>query len=216
MSERAQVELDYSARIEALGRKYSNSITAEAQNPLLSHPTAHATAAAHAAASAKVEDKSGHSGKSAVAAKTPAKAGPTNTSAAPVTPVVPIATTATSAMSRSFHTITSLTGVLSASKAAVTPLTGTGTGAGAGTVQTGGTPGAAAEDDPSPELDSSSHGRHLIHAGTILSAIVQKAQFVRPQSELYLLYVRLNRPSMWLLPLCPMLLLLLLQRPTVT
>ena len=35
ISERAQVEYEYSAKIEALGRKYSNSITEAAQNPLL-------------------------------------------------------------------------------------------------------------------------------------------------------------------------------------
>ena len=35
MSERSQIELEFSIKMDALGRKYGNSITGEAQNPLL-------------------------------------------------------------------------------------------------------------------------------------------------------------------------------------
>jgi hypothetical protein len=134
MSERAQVELDYSARMEALGRKYSNSITAAAQNPLLTHSATHAHTASTQGA---VNDAA----KASKTGKTPSKPTPAAVTPGPVTPTVPLSA---SAVSRSFHTITSLGGVLSASKPT----------AGAEAVNT---PGSPEEEDP--ELDNPV-GRH--------------------------------------------------------
>jgi hypothetical protein len=134
MSERAQVELDYSAHMEALGRKYSNSITAAAQNPLLTHSTTHAH-------TASIQGAVNDAAKASKTGKTPSKPTTAAVTSGPATPTVPLSA---SAVSRSFHTITSLGGVLSASKPT----------AGAEAVNTPGSP-----EEVDPELDDPV-GRH--------------------------------------------------------
>jgi hypothetical protein len=157
MSERAQVELDYSARMEALGRKYSNSITAAAQNPLLAHPATHSNATSTQGAGIEP-------GKASKTGKTPSKPTPAAVTPGPVTPTVPLSA---SAVSRSFHTITSLGGVLSASKPT----------AGAEAVNT---PGSPEEEDP--ELDNPV-GRHRTARAGNLRCV--KIGILRPFTLLY-------------------------------
>jgi hypothetical protein len=137
MSERAQVELEYSARIEALGRKFSNSITEAAQNPLLAHSTNHAGA-----------HPTGDAGKGG---KTPSKATASGAAGkAPTTPAPP-----NSAVRSSFHAITGLAsvgastlGVMSTGKAPAAVVAGT--------------PGSPGIEDISMELDDPNHGAMVL------------------------------------------------------
>jgi hypothetical protein len=144
MSERAQVELDYSARMEALGRKYSNSITAAAQNPLLTHPSTQSNAAS-------TQGAGNDAAKASKTGKTPSKPTTAAVPPGPATPTVPLSA---SAVSRSFHTITSLGGVLSASK----PTAG---------AEAANTPGSPEEEDP--ELDNPVGRHRTARAGNLWS-----------------------------------------------
>jgi hypothetical protein len=144
MSERAQVELEYSARIEALGRKYSNSITEAAQNPLLTHTSTAGHTSSH------------HAGEGGKGGKTPAKANAAAASTAAKAPATPAAPN--SAVLSSFHAISGL----ASAGASTLGVMGSTSKAPAVAAAAAATPGSPGIEDISMELDSSNHGAMVL------------------------------------------------------